>query len=66
MGGIRDMGTDEKYEEYRKKKIIFLREECDPPLLWGAIGRRFGIMKTTAARIYEKAKDEQKKKEEQT
>jgi len=62
----KSVGLTEKYKNYRKKKIIHLRDTTDPPLEWKIIGERFGITPAAVMYIYEKAKDEQKGKEEQT
>lgn len=68
MSGHKDeyksVGLTEKYKNYRKKKIIHLRDTIDPPLEWKIIAERFGITSGAVMYIYEKAKDEQKKKKE--
>ena len=70
MSGYRDayksVGLTEKYKNYRKKRIVHYRDECDPPLGWGIIGILFGLTPGSVIYIYKKAKDEQKRKEEQT
>jgi hypothetical protein len=59
------VGLTEEYKNYRKKKIVHLRDTTDPPLGWGVIAERFGVTPGTVIYIYDKAKNEQKKKEEQ-
>lgn len=62
----KSVGLTEKYKNYRKEKIVYLRDTTDPPLGWGIIGKRFGICPGAVMYIYEKTRDEQKRKEEQT
>ena len=58
---IKSARLTEKYKNYRKKKIIHLRDTTDPPLGWGVIGQRFGICPGAVIYIYEKAKEEESK-----
>lgn len=62
----KSIGLTEKYKNYRKKKILHLRDEINPPLEWRIIAERFGLTPGSVIYIYDKAKDERKKKEEQT
>ena len=64
MNKYKSVGLTKKYKNYRKKKIVSLREECDPPLAWNVIGQRFGISSATVIYMYKEAKDEQKRKKE--
>lgn len=67
MNKHKSVGLTKKYKDYRKKRIVHLREKCvGHPLDWNKIAERFGITPAAVQYIYNKAKDEQKKKEEQT
>lgn len=60
---IKSVGLSEKYKNYRKKRIIYMRDVAEPPVPWKAIAERFGMTTGAVLYIYEKAKDEQKEKE---
>ena len=67
MNGYRNeyksVGLTKKYKDYRKKKIVHLREKCiGYPLEWSKIAERFGITSGAVIYIYEKAKEEEKKR----
>ena len=66
MGSEKSVGLSEKYKNYRKKRIIYMRDVAEPPVMWRAIAERFGMTTGAVQYIYEKAKDEQKEEKEQT
>lgn len=51
----------EKYKEYRKRRIVYMRDKANPPVSFKVIGRRFDVAVNTVKRIYEESKNEQKK-----
>ena len=60
---IKSVRLTKKYKNYRKKKIIHLREKCvGHPLDWSKIAERFGITSGAVIYIYEKAKEEESKR----
>lgn len=67
MNRCKSVGLTKKYKNYRKKKIVHLREKCvGHPLDWNKIAERFGITTGAVIYIYNKTKDEQKEEKEQT
>lgn len=63
---IKSVGLSEKYKKFRKKRILYLRDEVDPPISWYRIAKRFHIGSPTAVKLYEEAKSEQKQREAKT
>jgi len=67
MPNIKSVGLSKKYKNYRKRRIIYMRDVAEESVPWNAIAERFGITTGTAQNIYKRAKDEQKEgKKEQT
>lgn len=65
MGSEKSVGLSEKYKNYRKKRIIYMRDVAEPPVPWNMIAKRFGITTGAIQYIYNKAKDEQKEKKKE-
>jgi len=65
MGSEKSVGLSEKYKNYRKKRIIYMRDMAELPVPWNVIAKRFGMTTGAVQYIYNKAKDEQKEKEKQ-
>jgi len=61
MGGVKTVGLSEKYIEYRKKRIVYLRDKAKMP--WYKIAGLLHLGDPTAKRIYQEAKSEQEKKD---
>jgi len=58
---IKSVGLSEKYIKYRKKRILFLRDELKMP--WYKLAGMFHLGYDTVRRIYQEAKSEQEKKD---
>lgn len=65
MGSVKSVGLSERYKNYRKKRIIYMRDMEKPPREWRVIAKLFGITTGAVQYIYNKAKDEQKEKEKE-
>lgn len=62
MGGVKTVGLSDKYKNYRKKRILYLRDKLKMP--WYKVARIFHLGYNSAKRIYREAKDEQEKKKD--
>ena len=60
MGGVKTVGLSDKYKKYRKKRILYLRDEIKMP--WYKLARVFHLGYDSVKRIYQEAKSEQEKR----
>lgn len=65
MGSEKSVGLSEKYKNYRKKRILYMRDVEKPPRSWQVIAGLFGTTPAAIQYIYNKAKDEQKEKKKE-
>jgi len=64
MVGVKTVGLSDKYKKYRKKRILYLRDEIKIP--WYKLAGMFHVGYNTVKQIYQEAKSEQEAKKKQT
>lgn len=60
---IKSVGVSEEYKRRVRKRILYWRDEVDPPKSWGALGKLFHMGSPQVQRIYEEEKRDQEQAE---